>query len=112
MTTEFKTNPIENPKKVIKLGEQFEFSRTEEEDIRFRIMVTYQDDDGMENKMSLGDGVLPLSEFISWSGSKTDFEVPLFLTTEEEGSIESAVINLVVEWTPENIPDDYEPPEF
>jgi hypothetical protein len=86
--------------------------RNDEEDIRFRIMVTYQDDQGNENKMSLGDGVLPLSEFISWTGSKTDFEVPLFLTTPEEESIESAVIGLVVEWTPESIPDDYVSPEF
>lgn len=112
MTLEFKTNHVKNPKKVNKLGEQFEFMRTDEIDIKFRIMVTYADEEGKENKMTLGDGVLPLAEFISWSGSKTDLEVPLFLTTEDAGSIESAVIGLVVEWTPESIPDEYEPPEF
>lgn len=112
MTLEFKTNSIENPKKVNKLGEQFEFMRTYEDDIRFRIMVSYQDEYGKENKLSLGDGELQLSEYISWAGSKTDVQVPLLLTTEDEGSVESALINLVLEWTPENIPDDYEPPEF
>lgn len=94
------------------MTEQFEFDRTDETEIRFRVMVLFVDEEGVERKSTLGDGVLPLSEFVSWSGSRTDLRVPMFLAEEDAEPLESAVLNLTVEWTPENIPDEYEPPEF
>lgn len=94
------------------LGEQFDFDRTDEIDIRFRVMVIFLDETGSEKKSTLGDGVLLLSEFVSWSGSRTDLRVPMFLTGEDSETLQSAVLNITVEWTPESIPDEYEPPEF
>lgn len=112
MTIEFKTNYIENPQRTNKLGEQFEFYRTDEVDIRFRVMVKFLDEEGIEKKSTLGDGVLPLSEFVSWAGSRTDLRVPLFVDDDNGNPVETAILSTTVEWTPESIPDDYEPPQF
>ena len=103
---------IKPPQYENKIDELFEFNKTTENIIQFRVMVAYHDETGAERKSSLGDGALKLDEFVGWAASTTEFDVPMIMQDKESGAFESAVLTIQLVWTPEEVPDDYEAPMF
>mgnify|MGYP000166766587 CR=1 FL=1 len=75
-------------------------------------MLKYLDTDGVEKKSNLGDGELRLNEYISWSGTTTDVNVPLFIAEEDQEVFESAGVAIQMEWIPDEPVDNYEAPVF
>lgn len=75
-------------------------------------MILEQDEKGMERKMTAGDGKLILSDYISSSAVETDARVPLFHLEEGQPPLETGLITVHIKWTPDPVPDEYEPPLF
>jgi hypothetical protein len=61
--------------------------------------------------ISFGDGTILLKEFVSHTGTTTEFDVPL-IVKQNGVSHQSAVISIQIQWIPDEAEDDYEPPIF
>lgn len=109
---EFKSAFLENLKYENFIGEVMEFYRTNETDVKFRLMIKFPDEDGNERKGTLGDGELELKDFISWAASQTDKNVDLYYMDENQEPFISAVVTIQVVWTPDDVPEEYEAPDF
>lgn len=94
------------------LKETFEFERVDETSLLFRLMVKFNDENGDECKCYIGDGVLKIADLVSWTGSSDEFEVKLYIAQDGDEAANTGVISTVVTWIPEEMEDQYVPPEF